>query len=117
MNPFKQLFLLTHQLFQLVDEGVKDDNEREAFIKELEQLLEQREEVLKKIDREPTDGEKQLLKQMVEWNEKMAPKLEREMYAVNREMRNLKKKKVTSKRYDNPYDYTPLDGAFIDKKN
>lgn len=117
MNPFKELFLVSRQLFQLVDEGVEDDEKRDKYVEELQQLLEKRETILKNIHREPTAGEKELLKQMVKWNEIMAPKLEKEMHAVNRKMRNLKKKKATGKRYENPYDHAPLDGAFIDKKN
>lgn len=116
MNPFKELFIVTQQLFQLVEKGIVDQ-EREDYIQELEELLEKRESVLKKIDREPTEGEKELLKQMVTWNERMEPKLNKELHAIQREMRNLKKKKATSRRYENPYDYAPLDGAFIDKKN
>lgn len=107
---------MTKDLFELVSQSPTEE-ERDQYISELEELITKREELLSSIDREPREGEKELLKQMVSWNEQMAPKLQEKLNGIKRDVRDLKKVKATSQRYENPYNHAPIDGAFIDKKN
>ncbi|MDQ0254539.1 flagellar protein FliT [Evansella vedderi] len=117
MSSFKKLYDITEQLFKLVGSS-SNKEEREIYIEKLTSLVDEREIVLSSLNGvEPSETDKELLKKAVEWNQQMAPKLQQELNMIKRDMLQLKQKKETGRRYENPYAHDPVDGAFIDKKN
>ena len=116
MNRFAKLYELTEQLYQCVENPPKKE-EREDYIEKLTQLIEERGLLIENIDRNPSENEKLLLKKSIDRNEQMGPRLQSELNSVKRDMLNLKQKKETGRRYENPYAHEPVDGAFIDKRN
>ncbi|ADU31840.1 flagellar protein FliT [Evansella cellulosilytica] len=116
MNEFVKLYEVTKELFDHVNTS-PDKEAREDYIEKLNALIEKRASIITSITREATDKEKLLLKQAANLNEQMTQKLQEVLHAIKRDMQSLKKKKDTGQRYENPYNYAPIDGAFIDKKN
>ncbi|MBU9712802.1 hypothetical protein [Evansella tamaricis] len=115
-NSFEQLFAVTKELYELVEVPPASEV-RDEYIERLTSLTEERGLIIRSIKVEPDDGDKVLLEQSVRLNEAMAPRLGAELNRIKRDMFELKKKKESGRRYENPYDYGPLDGSFIDKKN
>ncbi|SDZ33823.1 flagellar protein FliT [Evansella caseinilytica] len=116
MSEFVKLYDITKEMAQLLEAPPGQEEERDEFIERLTELLDERGKLLSSFQREPADEEEKLLKHIIALQEKMKPKLEAELNSVKRDLAELKKKKETSRRYENPYSHTPIDGAFIDKK-
>ncbi|MFA9558936.1 hypothetical protein ACERII_16620 [Evansella sp. AB-rgal1] len=116
MNEIVKLYEVSKKLFDLVEKPVVSE-ERDTYIESLVALVEERGIVLNAIHREPSDQEKLLLQQIASMQQQMEPKLQSELLAIKRDINNLKKRKETGQKYENPYYYAPIDGAFIDKKN
>lgn len=117
MSQFVKLYQVTEQLYEHVVQTVGKDD-RDSYIEKLSGLIEERTRIIEAIGGvKPSEGEAVILKRAVERNEQMGPRLQEVLNSVKRDMLQLKKKKQTGQRYENPYDHAPLDGAFIDKKN
>jgi flagellar protein FliT len=117
VSQFVKLYQVTEQLYEHVVQPLEKDG-RDSYIGKLSELIEERARIIEAIGGvKPTEGEAVILKRAVERNEQMGPRLQEVLNSVKKDMLNLKKKKQTGQRYENPYDHAPLDGAFIDKKN
>ncbi|WP_026691417.1 hypothetical protein [Alteribacter aurantiacus] len=92
--------------------------EREAYIAALTEMLEKRGEILADMGDAFSAEERVLLKEAVDMNGFIEGRLQEELGFIKMDINELKRKKTTGRRYENPYgDSGPIDGAFIDKRN
>lgn len=116
MTSVNELFIVTKELYEHLEIPLPKED-REEFIEGLQQLLNKREELLKKFSRDiVTEDEKKMARLMVEWNKQIQFKLTNISLIIKGDISNLKKQKDTSRRYENPYLHDPIDGVFFDKK-
>ncbi len=117
MASIKALFVTTKELFDHVNKPLPKED-REQYLEDLEEILNRREQLIANFDgRHPeTDDEKKMATLIVQWNKQMNERLTTYLTLIKKDIRSLKEQKATGKRYENPYQHAPIDGAFIDKK-
>ncbi|RNA67555.1 flagellar protein [Alteribacter keqinensis] len=116
MTRVQELYTITKSLHDYAKERPEPD-ERGAFIERLTDMLEERGEVLAGLE-DYSDEERAVLKEAVDMNSLIEERLQEELRHIKMDMNELKRKKTTGRRYENPYGESgPVDGAFIDRKN
>ncbi|CAM4137043.1 hypothetical protein [Lederbergia lenta] len=94
-----------------------NDQERDEQIKRIEELLQQREEVLPHIHGPFTPEEMTIGKHLLQINIELDALLTNIQMTIQKDMNQLEKKKTSATRYANPYaSMQELDGAFYDKR-
>lgn len=95
----------------------KEDNKRDEFIEEIEQILKTRQSIIDKISSfQPSVEEKKLGLEIVKMNKVIEERLSFVQQKIKKDINIFKDKKLKNKKYDNPYDGPTLEGAFIDKR-
>lgn len=116
MDVVKQCFVLTKQLYDLVN-GTVAEEDREEHIRQIDLLLNQREEILPKIRPPFSAEEKELGQQIVGYNKLIDTKLKSVRARIQVDFQQMKKKEQSVQKYTNPYERLQTDGVFYDKKN
>lgn len=114
----KDLYLQTEELVTFVKQPLSDDHdERDAFLVELDIKLQKRESLLKKIDgSELTSAERKLGNEVIKLNQQLNERLEQIQMEIRRNLADLKEKKKTGRKYENPYEGPTSEGIFFDKR-
>ncbi|WP_456273266.1 hypothetical protein [Bacillus sp. AK031] len=115
MLAVKECYLLTKQLVEVLQ--ALPDEEWDAYISKVENLLERRDSVLEKIEPPFIEQEVELSREIIKWNQMIDNKMTDFRDRIKREMNGTVKKKVSVKKYKNPYDHLQTDGYYYDKKN
>ncbi|MGO4888821.1 flagellar protein FliT [Anaerobacillus sp. MEB173] len=115
MSTIKAVYEVTKQLFDHLQMQMPKE-ERESYIERIEQLLAEREDLIKQLKDTPTDSERKLGQVIVKMNHEINSKLKIASVMINRDISDLNRKKETNKRYDHPYESVYTDGLFFDKK-
>jgi len=111
-----EIHRITEKLLNLVEKPVDQDH-REDVIKQITSLLEERQQFIDRSEKPKNEKEKQLGEQISKWNKTIIEKLNELKSQVQQDMVNLKKTKVSTKQYSNPYqDVSVSDGMFYDKR-
>lgn len=112
-----EIHRITEKLLNIVEKPV-DPDQREDVIKQITSLLEERQQFIdRRSEKSKNEKEKQLGEQIVKWNKTIIEKLNELKSQVQQDMVNLKKTKVSTKQYSNPYqDVSVSDGMFYDKR-
>ncbi|WHX40214.1 flagellar protein FliT [Mesobacillus sp. AQ2] len=113
MSSIKQFYKLTTELIQFLE---KSEEERDEKITHVEDLLNQREYIMKDINPPYTTEETELGKEIVKLNTKLARLLQDEKASVQKDIKDLQIKKNSNTRYVNPYQSLSTDGMFYDKR-
>jgi flagellar protein FliT len=90
--------------------------ERDSYIERVEGLLEQRQQLLPKVQSPFTEEEKQLGQEIVQMNEVINRQLKQRKEEVSIDIRKLKQKQQKTNKYANPYENLSFDGTFYDKR-
>lgn len=108
-----QFYDLTIKLIQLLEKypGKRDDK-----IAQIEMILSQREELMKVMVPPFTHEEVEVGKNIIQLNSRLTQLLQSEKTTIQKELKDLKKKKETSIKYVNPYQNLLTDGMFYDKR-
>ncbi|WP_203363254.1 flagellar protein FliT [Bacillus sp. REN10] len=114
MSTVQAMYDVTEQLYQLVDKPLAD---RDELIARVEELLQQRQVLLSRLQPPFNEVEQQLGQQIVQWNVTIDAFLNKLQEDIQKDMNGLKKKKHSMGKYTNPYASTQTDGVFYDKKN
>jgi flagellar protein FliT len=114
MTAIQRCYDLTNDLLQVV-RSITEEN-RDNVISQIEGLLEKRQAILDKIKPPFSSEEKALGKEMIQINLTLDKKLSLISSEIKRNMNGLNKKKVSAKKYTNPYESVNFDGMFYDKK-
>jgi flagellar protein FliT len=113
VSSIKQFYKLTTELIQFLE---KSEEERDEKITHVEDLLNQREYIMKDINPPYTTEERELGKEIVKLNTKLARLLQDEKASVQKDIKDLQIKKNSNTRYVNPYQSLSTDGMFYDKR-
>jgi flagellar protein FliT len=113
MKALQALQEVTNQLIELLQQKKLDRDER---IVKMQSLLDQREELLKRIQPPFTDQEKGLGKKLVGLDQKVKQLLLKQKQDIQQDIKQLHIKKETNQKYTNPYESIPVDGLFYDKQ-
>lgn len=116
----KELFLVTKSLHEHVTTPLpKEMDARDQYVEKLENYLQQRAELLEKMNSRPSfsKDEQKLGRAMVKMNEDIQRHMEASKGEIRLGMQQLKKKKLSSQRYERPYTGPTVDGVFFDQKN
>src|SRR5690625_589473 len=116
MSHVRSVYEISKQLLKILNEHTSI-NQREAAIKEIEQILEQRELLISKISPPYSEEEISYGKKVVKLNDEIEQLMSKWQVQLKDEMRNVKKQKSSATSYINPYkDVRHLDGMFLDQK-
>ncbi|QHE53589.1 flagellar protein FliT [Pontibacillus sp. HMF3514] len=116
MNQIETLHDVTSELYDLL-QTIPSSEEREGVIEKINELLDQREELLNGMEGPYSDEEKRLGKEILHMNETIQIQVQSLMKQVKMDMANVKKQKTSNQKYTNPYqNLNNFDGMFLDKK-
>jgi flagellar protein FliT len=114
MTAVQRCYDLTNDLLQVV-QSLNEEN-RDDVISQIEELLEKRQVILEQIKPPFSNEEKQIGQELVKMNRALDTKLSLIRNDIKRDMNGLNKKKVSAKKYTNPYESVNFDGMFYDKR-
>ncbi|MTT31574.1 flagellar protein FliT [Terrilactibacillus sp. BCM23-1] len=114
MDAVEKIYELTMALQQSISEYHKEA--RDETIEQIQSLLAERGEWMKKLPPSYSTEQKALGKKIVELNQVIDPGLKSICNDIRNDLIMLKRKRKTSHRYRNPYQGPPVDGMFLDKK-
>lgn len=118
MSAVKELYFQTQALMDFANRPFpKNDDERDQYIAELDEKLEQRDFFIAKLDAVClTEPEKKLGQELVKLTKRLNERLEQIRAEIRMNITEVKMKKVKSRKYENPYDGPTSDGIFFDKR-
>lgn len=116
MNRLNALYEVTRQLYHLLEKPVPPKN-RETIISRVNELIEQRGDLLQNIIPPFTHEEKQIGKEIVVMNGHIQNHMHVLFDELKEEMKQVKKQKKSNRIYTNPYEKIgAVDGMFMDSK-
>jgi flagellar protein FliT len=116
MSAVKILLEITKNLFDHVSSGLPKE-EREPYIEQLNELLDQRQAIVDKLPVVYSEEEQRMGQMIVKMNETIEPLLLRQFEEIKHNLSLMKKKKEKNGQYANPYQTLSADGMYFDKKN
>ncbi|WP_100405447.1 flagellar protein [Bacillus solitudinis] len=118
MSVVKELYFETKALNEFAGQPFpKEDDERDAFIEKLNADIEKREGLIEQVNVDDlNDGEKKLGQEIVKLNQVLNKRLEQIHQEIRANLTQLKEKKNTGRKYENPYEGPTTDGVFFDKR-
>lgn len=115
MSTIKQVYDLTNQLVQLVEQEPAQ-GQRELTIETITALLKEREGLLVDIKAPVSDEENQMAQQIISWNDLISTQFLMIKNHVQRDIAQLRKTKSLTTKYINPYKNISSDGLYYDKR-
>ena len=108
---------VSDKLLQLLKSVSFADEQREQDITKIEELLTEREGIIASIDSPAKTAEElAAAKSLVQMNKEIIANLDLLKGKVKLDIDKMTLKKKMNRKYDNPYDMTTNEGAFIDKR-
>lgn len=114
MSPVQAFYEATKRLLHLLESNKPDGRDERIVL--IEELLSERESLIRKIQSPYSDEEKELGKQLIQLNQKVTALLTREKTAIQKDLKQLNVKKESTNKYINPYQSLSTDGMFYDKR-
>lgn len=114
MNILAQYIKKTQQLKKHLEKDWAA-NERDANIKLMEQLLEERREYLQDFP-DLSSLEDRHKKQLAQLETELQTLMNEKLNAIKQDIKTLYLKKNKGNQYNNPYENVSIDGTFLDKK-
>lgn len=116
MEKIKSLEIVTKEFLAFVNQQVNEKN-RERFLDELTQFLDERERLMKDIKPPYTTTEQEIGKRLIELDQEIQYRLDIIFTELKMKMRSAKRQKVSFKQYNLPYrDVATSSGSYWDKK-
>ncbi|PYZ92814.1 flagellar protein [Salipaludibacillus keqinensis] len=116
MSVLHDLHQLTKQLHDHLAEPLPKDEGREAYIETIDSYLGKRQALLNQLKRPEGEEETKLANELIEMNERVNERMQAVQGEIRMDINQLKKRKSTGKKYENPYDGPTADGVFFDSK-
>lgn len=117
MATLKELYVTTRALYDhLQEEFPGKDDARDTYITTINQLLDEREQLMQSIPVPASDAEKKVGNEVLRLNESIQKKLQTSQQRIQTDINSLSKKKKTGRQYENPYGGPTPDGVFFDSK-
>ncbi|SDK04286.1 hypothetical protein [Sediminibacillus albus] len=116
MNRLQSFYDVTEELHQQISDDIPIDKREEAIAR-IEQVLEEREELLKDIKPPYSEEEMETGRALLPLNRDIQDKLKQLLILLRTEMKTVKKQRSSSSKYKNPYkNVSNFDGMFLDHK-
>jgi flagellar protein FliT len=112
MSSLEHFYEVTLKLVEVIE----NHQDRDEKINLVDQLLVERDELLKDI-RRPVPEEVELAEKVLMLNQKLDLLLLKEKTQIHKDLKDLKQRKENSHKYQNPYASVSIDGMFYDKRN
>ncbi|WP_066055936.1 hypothetical protein [Robertmurraya korlensis] len=112
MNGLGLFFDITVQLIKLYQSA----GDRDERLKETERLLELREGAMRDATPPASEADRELVKKCMQLNDHLNALFTKERLNIQKDIKELKVKKVTTNKYVNPYENYNPDGVFYDRK-
>lgn len=116
MSVISDLHLITEDLHEHLAQPLPKDKGREEYIETIDACLVKRETLLTELKRPEGEKETQLANELMSMNEVVNQRLKAVQVEIRMDINQLKKRKKTGKKYENPYDGPTTDGVFFDSK-
>jgi flagellar protein FliT len=117
VSVVQALYEKTKALHDLVSQGLpSSDDERDAYIENLNKLLEDRQTLIGELSGSYSAGDMAIGQRLVALNQQLEPILEQQLKVIEVDIGNFKRKKAGRNKYTNPYQRVSNDGMFLDKK-
>lgn len=113
MEAIQDFHQITKQLLDLLKQDTQDRDEQ---IEKVQDLLDQRDELLKSIQPPFSQAEQVLGKQVVALNQQVDDLLAKQKINIQQDIKQLSIQKETNHKYTNPYESLAVDGVFYDKR-
>lgn len=114
MDAVREIYSITLEMINLLH---KSDKERDEKIERLQELLNQRDHLIKNIKPPYSDEENEIGKKIVMLEPVLSKLLLNEKLSIQKDIKDVHMKKESTEKYVNPYDTFSIDGVFYDKKN
>ncbi|WP_046174404.1 flagellar protein FliT [Domibacillus indicus] len=114
MAPVYDCHRMTKRLLDLLEAANQD---RDSQIEQAEKLLDERGEILPRIQPPFTEEEQQLGREINLMNQEIETRLQKLSQSVKEDLREINVKKQSMDKYSNPYESLQTDGVFYDKRN
>lgn len=111
MGPIKEIFDTTIELINSLQE-----KDRDQKVGKVQELLDNRERLLPTLKPPYSDEEMLLGQKLIELNKQLSVLLANEKADIQKDLIELKNKKTSNVKYENPYDSYTTDGVFYDKR-
>lgn len=116
MNRLQSVFDITVNMKEILDKEISS-NEREVIIEQLNNLLLQREPLLKHLTSPFSEEEDLLGKKLVTLNQEVQHLMDQLFSTLKTEIKQMNRQKKSNKNYTNPYhNVQVMDGMYLDKK-
>jgi len=115
MKSLEQVYEITLQILRLLEEN--NNRNRNEIIERIDELIGDREHLIKKIHPPYTEKEYQLGQKIVALNEQIKTKMEYLFEDVKSDLKRLNQQKELNRSYINPYGpIKTTDGMYLDRK-
>jgi flagellar protein FliT len=114
MDLIDKVIAITEALLMATNSMNK--KERDDKIKQIDELLIERERLIKQLKPPYSDAEKEKGRHLMELNQKLEMKLEQIQREIKQDLLQLKSTKSSTNKYTNPYQVDTIDGMFYDKR-
>ncbi|MGM7683376.1 flagellar protein FliT [Cytobacillus sp. Hm23] len=115
MSVVKELHEVTKQLLAFLQTDISK-SDREEQIDRIQHFLNDRTQLIEKLEPPYSNDEKRIGTEIVTLNKKIDEKLIAMKDEIKLDIASLKKKKQSQKKYINPYNAGTVDGVFYDKR-
>ncbi|MGG4491596.1 flagellar protein FliT [Metabacillus idriensis] len=115
MSAVNKLHQLTKQLLSEVH-GAGDKDMRDSHIVNIQEWIEQRDSLIHQLKPPYNREEKQLGKEINEWNAIIHDKLNLLKQEIKNDITRLRVQKTSNQKYINPYQNASVDGMYYDKR-
>lgn len=118
MGRLERLHDSTVNILTILEKLEENELERDHAIEKIDQLIQEREEIIQLVKAPYTDEEIKIGKEIVHLNEEVQEKMDRIYAEVKVDMKKIKQKKELNRSYINPYGkIRTTDGMYLDSKH
>lgn len=112
MRAVQQFHELTVQLIEFLESSAGRDEK----IQRTTELLEKRQRLMTEINPPFSNEEKEIGAAAITLNKKLNDLLSKEKILIQKDIKELSRKKESTNKYENPYNSLLIDGMFYDKR-
>ncbi|MBU9722276.1 MULTISPECIES: flagellar protein [Bacillaceae] len=117
MKILKAVHTLTKGLYDHLQKPMpKDEDDRDAYIETMNDMLEKREQLIPHVSRPQNEDEEKLGQDIVAMNKVVNQKIAAAQGLIRMDITKLQQRKETGKKYESPYEGPTADGVFFDSK-
>ncbi len=115
MSAVNRLLEVNQAFYNFLKQGMPEE-EREGFIQKINDFIKDRQQLIEGIQENCWENEKNQIKEIIRLNSEIDSMLEHYFTTIKMDIKSIKNKKKTTKKYSNPYESVNFDGTFLDKR-